>query len=398
MRIILLVSCLIMAVFFAYLNKQFLLTGLFLFFSGLQFHVFQFFHFTMVEVMASLTIMLSIGFGHQYIVAAKQGGKRLSRLVYASLFLYATFLLKVQFVYILPLSLVYLALAFYHASNRSQVFKRDFPVLLLVIGAPMGLFYLFWYSPNQEFFDLVLAHQGQGRFPLWGTYWSHFLENGSILFWNSYTWIFSLLFLITIPIGLFQIFRRPFSELKVFLVLIGAWLLLESHKTLILWIPTRYAISFFVAQGLWMAVVVTSAFKENSKRSIRLVSISITALLIIANIFNLNELFTQRSFHSQEMINSLKNVDFKGQKVTGVWATNLVWNSSAYVIPVWKGFLNDEDVIEKHHPLLISTQIGDEGSNSVYSNRGYNLLDLSDSVGVVSYGRYKVNVFFMPIQ
>ena len=348
----------------------------------------------MVEMIVNTCMLVSIGFAYQYL----KGGKRRSLLL-SYLLVFACFLLKIQYGYLL---------LFPFAVWLTGIFtKRDISIwkTLFSLGGlailSIALFYLVWYLPFQETFQTVWAHQGTDRFAALDSISTVFMDSGKYLVWNEYNIWFAIAFAISFPIGIFFLFRSN-NSLKLFLLVSGVWVLFESHKMIILYLPTRYTLSLFMAMALWMSIVITMAFTKravSAKKFRYWIKPSLGLLILLpvlfGNTFNFKELLDKRSFHSQSIINQYDNHNYSGQTIVGVWATSLIWNPTAHVIPVWKNFMNDDEILEKRKPTLIVTEENEQDSEQVFSSRGIDLKSIADSASQYKYGVYQINFYHL---
>ncbi len=394
LRLATLIGSLLLFGWFYFQIKNPLLTILLTAIAGLQFHLFQFFHFSMVEMLVNGCTLISLGFAYQYLKSGK--GKSL---LWSYLLVYTAFLLKIQYAYLLLLPFATWALGIL-TGNDIKYRKSLFGLVVLAISS-VGLFYLAWYLPFRETFQTVWAHQGTNRFASWNSITTVFLDSGKYLVWNEYNTWFTSAFALSLPVGILYLFRSS-HRLRHLLMVSGLWLIFESHKMIILYLPTRYSLSLFMAMALWMSIVICMALDNiPAVEKLKTISLNIAAGLLIltpallGNTFNFKRLLNGRTFNSQSIIHNYENQDFNGQTIVGVWATSLIWNPTAHVIPVWKNFLNDDEILEKVKPPLIITEENEADSEQVFSSRGIDLKAISDSSAQYQYGKYKVEFYFM---
>ncbi len=394
LRLTTLLTSLLLFGWFFYTIKNWLLPLFLTVIAGFQFHLFQFFHFSMVEMIVNGCMLVSVGCAYQYL----KTGKRRSLLL-SYLLIYACFLLKIQYGYLLLFPFVVWLIGAFAKSDFN--FWKTLFSLTGMATLSIALFYLLWYLPFQETFQSVWAHQGTDRLAAWSDLSTVFLDSGKYLVWNEFNIWFAVGFAISLPIGIFYLFRSN-DSLKGLLLISGIWALFESHKMIILYLPTRYTLSLFMAMALWMSIVITIAFSKQAtsaktpKYWIKpALGLLILLPVLFGNAINLKELFVKRSFKSQSIINQYESHDYKGQTIVGVWATSLIWNPTAHIIPVWKNFMNDDEILKKRKPPLIVTEENEADSEQVFSSRGIDLPSISDSTIQFEYGVYKINFYHL---
>lgn len=390
-RLSVFIGSLFLISWFGFLIGEVKVSALFILIGGFQYHLFQFFHFSMVEMLVNSCILISLGFAYRYLVHLNTRD-----LLWSFLWIYFVFLLKIQYAYLLPLPFVLWAIAFFKAERpRVKMYMPLVFLLMSTLGALL-LFYLGWYLPNREIFETVWAHQGTDRFAAPKDWWETFSNSGKYLVWNELNLFFAISFVISIPVGIL-IFLKSNHSLKPLLVLSMVWLLFEFHKTVILFLPTRYALSLFAAMALWISTVILIGAAGLSKRRY-LSFFSLAAILLplaFGHFRTTSLLLREKSHQSQQIINTYNQLDFKGQTVAGVWATSLIWNETAYVIPVWKNFLNDNQLLKTRTPPLVITEDRELDSEGVFVDRGIDLSATADSLKSYEYGPYRVHFYFL---
>lgn len=264
------------------------------------------------------------------------------------------------------------------------------------------LFHLLWYKPLQSTFDKVWAHQGTSRFSAFDDLWLTFTNSGKYLLWNKFNLVFALIFLVSLPLGVFLFLKSNSSLLKNLLIISFIWILLELHKPFIIFLPSRYALSLFAAQALWMTITVYGIWTSSSSVKLpitpvlsKVVAAALLLPLSFKIIQNQHTLWTQKETRSQQIIDDFASMNFKSEAVVGVWATGLVWNKDAYVLPVWRDFMNDDNILAKRKPLLVITEEEERDSDGVFAKRGINLNVLADSTSSYQYGPYNLHGFFL---
>lgn len=395
LRFSLLILCLALWYTLALILNNFLLPSLFLIFGGFQYHLFQFYHFTMAEMLVISVTLLSLGFAYRYLFSNNKQKLGIWPLLGCFSMVYIALLLKIQNAYLLalPFMVCVLAIIENHRSSNSGI--RHLGVLIVALIAGGAALTLAWYLPNQEIFDKVWSHQGQSRFSNFENAWQVFTDSGKYLLWNDRSYLFAFSFMVSFPPGIFLLFKTKDKKTKALVSLALIWLLLELHKPFILYLPSRYALSLFAAQALWMAVIAYGYLTAVINPWLKLAPLLFVAPLLIGHVQNVDLLWSEKKQKSQEVIEHYNKLDLKGKTVVGVWATSLVWNSEAYVIPVWKNFVNDDELIINRQPSIIVTEKDELDSEGVFIDRGIKLQVISDSVNHYQYGPYEVQFYYM---
>jgi len=154
---ILLGAIVVFMVFSKVLNKPWL-SLLLLLTGGLNYFVFQFFHFSMVEILAVQFILLSIAYAYHFL----HSGRR-QDLILHFLFLFVTVCLKIQFLYLM----VFPAGVFFqflnHGGKGRPVKQIGLSLLGLYILAT-AVYILGWYIWVADVFDKVLFNQVTHRY------------------------------------------------------------------------------------------------------------------------------------------------------------------------------------------------------------------------------------------
>lgn len=386
-RLIMLSTCLIWFLVLALLSRQPVLFSVLLLIAGTQYHVFQFLHFTMVELMAIHSIGMGLFFGYGFLqktILKKE--MAVGRFILAFLFFYVAVLLKIQFAYALLLPPGLLLIVLSQASQKKEWWFRYGGWLLLLNVAGALLYYGAWYQPMQSVFDQVWTHQVTDRYQGEGSIWKAAFENLYTVFFTRSTWVLELAFGLTL-IGVQRWWRYFSTKEKLLLLTVGLWILAESHKIFIQWLPSRYALGLFSAQALWVSVVI---FLGISRKAIRNYGIGTVLLIVLYAAVGVVSLFQNRTYKGAQAIAYFERFDFKGQKVVGVWGTSLIWNSSAYVMPVWKNFLNDQEVLVTQDPVVVVTEKNEADSEGVFHSRGIILAKDYPLLYRTTYGKYDI--------
>lgn len=253
-------------------------------------------------------------------------------------------LVKIQFVYLLPLPLICsLFLRDYKAVRHSLFF--------LFVSLVTGIL-VFW-----AFKDHWMAFQRaqSGSWTLDGSSLHHMLTNATNYFFRLRMLPFALLGFCAM--GFFfwdrQRFSRPLFSLFLFG---GVWTLLECHKLTMDYLPVRYMVSFYVAFGLMTAAGLAHVFESQRLKSLRLALIAIVLLVVATNTLVMAMAYQSRKNEMEQVRAYLKSTVRKTDVLAGTWGPSLTWDLHNKVFPVWEGFTRSSLLSEAEPPTVLITE------------------------------------------
>jgi hypothetical protein len=214
------------------------------------------------------------------------------------------------------------------------------------------------------------------------------------LLFNGQNWWFNTLVALSFVLGIFLFVRNSSESFQVMFVITSLWMIIELHKLTMVYLPSRYLVSYYFAAGLMSSTVLAEALSKQGYTIIHSRAGLVMLILFLAgNIYQYAEIFQRRTFNVQAINNYfssiIKNPD---QPVLGVWSTNATWDCKARCIPVWKDFMNDKDVFNHFHPQAILSEPNEDESNHAFSSQGIDLKAMADSSRTFEIGRWEVNV------
>ncbi len=365
----------------------------FMLICALQMHVFQYQHLALVESLVNASTLVLVYFLWKSCISnSKQSAYFF---IFSVLFAFLLFLFKVQYAYLLALPFM---VCFFQILVLRK--SRVFWIKTILSGAGvlvilLLLFYNFWILPHKEFIEMLRVQQGSNRFAELQYAFITFKENGKLLLWKKHLIFFQLAFvlaLLMIPFAL----RGAKKTFKILVLVSAAWLLLELHKVFILWLPTRYALSLLAAQG-WFTALVLSRLLQVKRKMLGGLALATILLLGGINMFDFYSFFKKATWQSQTIIDDVAAIDFKGRKAIGVWSTALVWNETAYLLPVWKEFLNDAlNPLETYNPKILMGHQPDISAEGVFPAKALQLESAATSVKKYPYQEFEITVFKFP--
>jgi len=384
--------CLLISLFFISRHDYFSqITPLLLATTLLQYYIFQYSHFSLSEMMAVSGILLGVFFLFLFFQNQKQ-----YQLFLSALFLSVAYFLKIQFVYIivlLPASIIVNWITGIAAINHLKRLLQGTGWLLLFLG----IYFLAWYLPFQHTYHYVMSDQVTGKFAGLRRIPYTILFNITYILFSGQTWWFNSLVIICFLIGVFIFIRSQDTNFKLMFMLSCLWTIIELHKIMMLYLPSRYLVSYYFAAGLMCSVVLRQLFLFKIQHTIlRRIAIVLVSLFFIGNSIHYGLLMARRNYNIQAVNDyfsaTLKNPD---QPIMGVWGTNTTWDCRARTIPVWKDFMNDKDIANRFHPQAIVSEPDEGESNQAYSSQGIKLQEVADSSRAFQVGRWSVVVYWV---
>lgn len=319
-----LLSTLIIVILFGLivLKKHRLFIGLAILFSLFNYYLFQYAHFTMPELLASVFLFCLILNVSRYLES-----KKIQYLVYAIVFTFLSFLFKFQFAYAFPLLFLLLFI------NLKQFDKKAW---LYIVGVNLlfGLIYLFiWYFPHIDFFKLIYKDQIHGGFlnPMEQYYFVY--EQIKNYFFNTQNGGLSLSLFLSIPIFIFNLKNlKNDIFLKSLSIGLFCWLIIESHKLLIVYLPPRYLVSTFLAISIFVAFQCYLSVRLSKKLTYYFV-LPICLCMLVMNSFSIVYLLKNRKYSIQALNEKFSHThDAKGL-IVGQWANTIAINSRLKALP-----------------------------------------------------------------
>jgi hypothetical protein len=388
-----------------FLSKKKLFSQLLLILVPILFFKYQVFHFSrfsLAEIPSSILILL--GIYHIYITYQPNRKEKqyIRSALLAGTFFSLAYYFKIQFLYI---ALLPLMVALERAIS-SKIITRRILILNGLVLAGTTLFFLVlyllaWYLPSRGIYDHMMAHQS-GGFELSHKTWEYFQFNLIQFMFSDYNILFTLSFIACMGIGVFMLFRKSSSHYPTLFKATIIWLVLELHKLTMVYLPTRYQISLFVSMGLIIAIVIHELIiSENLLKGKYLKMLARPAIIIwiviffILNLSDYGRSLKNRTYHIREANHYLATTLGKEELSIGAWAPSITWGSKSKAIPVWGGFLNDEDPLNQLRPRVVVSEPDEQDSEQAYSNQGIDLLSESDSLRTFQIGNWAVNVYWL---
>lgn len=387
---LLILACTLMVLFLFLRKKETRFFGMVLAIIGfLQFHVFHYSHYSLAEMLGISWILLGI-----YLLWISERKTHWFWLAASAACFSLAYYSKITFAYaiVIPFAVKYIQFISY----RAQAFRiinplwKDWGIQGLVTAFFAGSFYLKWYLPNKEVFEMVQANQGSGRFDI-GDAWNRFSFNlDHFILTDGMT-----PFIILIPIVLLiVVFMRSLEDDKQIL-LYGflTWFIVELHHTLLVNPPTRYLLPLFFAALVLVSFIISQNMDSLGKRVI-----IYGALVLLGgyNAINYIDSLQRSTYQIAEVRQYLAQFDLKNETIIGGWGTTLASDSKAKSIPIWSDFNASENPIERYQPRIVFSEHNEAESGEAYLSKGIDLNAEADSMKQFDLWRYKVNLYWMP--
>lgn len=381
-------------------NSQLRLPALFyLLLVALQFHYFQFCHYSMGEIFAINMILLAI-FALVKFEEYISHPKKLRWLLLAVFFSFLAYGVKIQFAYVavlVPAAVLIKALSVPRKlKNILKEYYKAFGISVLFTFTLALVYLVAWYLPHQEFYNYIMNYETSERFK---TTLSGLIEvyrfNFRHIIWVKELWpllLFTLLALVGLIVVKLRNFRRQPIPLALIFSLI--WLLVEQHKIVMNYLPTRYFLSLIAAAG----IVVSLSLGLLVKKYISTIKTVLPVVLIIA-VWNLTFLVRagQRRTYDIQAVETYLEKSSLDRKipVLGIWTYTLAAESKAPTIGIRHNYLNDKDPIRTYKPQLVITEFNQAESDSAWARQGIDLAAISDSVRSFKVWRYDLDFYWI---
>lgn len=306
------------------------------------------------------------------------------------MYLVLSALFKIQFAYILVLPVLFHA--FLYLIYRDKIYFQKLKVSLMTFLFIIFLFISLWYLPFKAEWESIMSIQSGAislekitPYLLWHNVKLHFFTFNYL--------IMTILFTILVVFSGFGIIRKSFSEKSNSLLLLSfLWVLVESHKIGMEYLPMRYLIGFYFSICFFIVVSLYHFFKHKN------LIFKVLAVVFVLIFFAQSASQYYRSYNSRTYSVHYANIYFEklaspSDVMIGPWATSLNWKSKSYAVPIWHGFLQDNDILGHYKPDFILSEPSQVESNYAYKISGIDLYENADSIKQFQIAKWEVNVF-----
>jgi hypothetical protein len=364
----------------------------------LQYQVFQSSHFSMAEMLSVAAILLAINFFSRSSEENANSKLEIRKSILAGAFLSLSYYFKIQFIYMLPLfPILFIIIWIRRDYKDSKRLRNQFLATIGTLVFFILIYFLGWYLPNKEAYDFMMAHQS-GEITFSARIFRNIGFNLSYHFIKGWLQIFIYLFIILIITGFAILKKTTNRKYPLYFFSALTWFILELHKLMMVYLPTRYQVSLLVSMGLLMSVVINEMLQMNfihKKIPAKPLAVSFLLILFTINIYNYSDELTHRTYAIREANRYLAQHLTKNDLVLGTWGAALTWESGSKALPVWNNFLNYKDPIYTYHPKLVVSETDEQESEQAWKSQGIDLKSLSDSVKVVRIGQWNVGMYWL---
>jgi len=365
-------------------------------FGFTEFHLFSFSHYALPYMISlSMVVLGAILFVHA--VTSERRSENIKFSVLCVIALLMAFAVKVSFFYAFFIPLLSSLLLFLLERKPEQKVKkrRTFVILLIVIAIAMLVYVALWYLPHKSFFDYVVFGHVEALIP--GTYGEIMYDlkfNFMNRIWGTHLRYIFLLFTASAIAAGYLLHERKFTNSqKALLVFALAWILIETHRFAMWYLPFRYILGLIISCFLFMSVVAV-AFWENMGK-LRYLLIIPVLMVFYVNGKDYAASYSSRTTVISEANKYFSSVPFNHKNVIGAWAPCLNWESDAKVLPVWDKYLHYKDPVKSYSPVAIVAEAKEDDSNQAFVKQGVQLNEISDSLKMFKIGAFQVNVFWL---
>ena len=386
---LLILTCLLIVLFLFLSNTETRFFGTVLAILGLlQFHVFQYSHYSLAEMLSISWIMLGI------FLQWRSSQNQHWMLITASTICFSmAYYSKITFAYavLIPFIVRYLQFLSDQIEKREPIrpLWQDWSIQALITAFFAGAFYLKWYLPNKAVFEMVKANQASGRYDF-SDAWTRFSFNLDHFILTDGI----MPFVIGIPIAvLLVLFTSDFKQGKQVLMFgFLSWFVLEMHHMLLVNPPTRYLLPL-IFSGL---ALISFVLSENANFGLKRIAVYIIVVLLGGyNCSYYLSSLNRRTFEIEEVRNYLSNFELEHETIIGGWGTTLASETNARCIPIWSDFNASNNPLERYHPKIVFSEHNEAESGEAFLANGIDLRAESDSVKQFNLWRYKVNLFWI---
>jgi hypothetical protein len=278
--------------------------------------------------------------------------------------------------------------------------RKELSLSLKTTGLMLLIYILAWYLPNYKSYNYMMVHQS-GVFFISGDSLSFLNYNLKSFILSGSSAGISILFLVFLLVAIVLIRRSPSGFFRVLFPPLLIWNLIEMHKLIMVYLPTRYQVSLLVSLGAMAALVISElltnqySIRPGYRRIWKILFIFIVISMGTFNIIDLHDAYKDRKYEIATANRYLDEYLDRDDLAIGAWAPSLTWKSNSRAFPVWYGFLNYENPVERYRPAVIISEPDEVDSEEAYIKQNIDLAGISDSVKVFHIGSWQVGVFWI---
>lgn len=359
----------------------------------LQFRIFHFSHYAMAEMLSVAMVFISYYFLSKFFTS----GRNLHLLTSCAM-MFVAWGFKIQYLYLtvlIPAVVIFYGISqmYFGKLTRKKISVGIFRSIAYSLLFPL-IYFLVWYLPNRNFYNMVMFEQTSQRFDVWEKLSRTINFNFTGIALDPANLSLAIGFVIAVTFLILSAIHREirFKNLLV-IIFSGSWLLIEFHKLGMTYLPQRYLLSFYAATGFFAAAVLYQVFDQSRKLKY-LISVFLLGSIVFSSVFYIDSL-ENRSWELQRVNRYLKTYSWDDQTVAGVWAPSVTWGTKARVIPVWSGYHDPNSFFINYSPRMIVEEPDEGTSENFFKSNGMDLAGMSDSVRYFDVWRYGMELFWI---
>lgn len=358
-----------------------------------QYHIFHFSHLCLADVLSIGCVLLSVSLIYKWEVSDERKGRWL---LLSALCISVAYYIKIRYVYVIAVPSLYFSFRSLYVILKQKKFTLDRHLASIqYIGYTLlffGLYFTLWYLPNKELMDHIFGYQMGARF----------IEfkyiPGVIYHYHRFIFLDHTLFplftvcALCIVMGTIQLFKQHPRSYKILFLLGITWLLVESHKLSLAFLPPRYLLGMYFAFSMVVAsslLLVHNSFGKKHKVGSFLLFGVVLGIPLFQNMIVYIESMNHRTYALRDLNTTFAETNFKDKTALGFWAPSLTWDTKVKALPVWEHYFNDKN-IKGLNPKVIITDSYEPEPWKVYEKDGFNLEQQIDSITKHPVGHWDV--------
>lgn len=297
-------------------------------------------------------------------------------------------------VFFVPLTLI--IFLFFKLTDKTELFSR-LKQSFFVLAGFFILYCICWYLPNQELFHYVMSEQTENRFPEFTGLLNQLNNNFRFIFLDEkihlLTWIFGAIYIA----GIIIFFSNSSSIYRKLFCSVSLWILFESHKMFMTYLPSRYLVSLLFANGFLASLILWEVLKEKRWESpvFRMPAIFLLVIITTYNAFTWYQTYYRRTWEMEKAEEYLLQYDFKGRHIAGAWATATAWKCKAITFPVWNDYFNYTNVLPTWQPVMVIAEDDEGDTGGAFISDGINLNQFADSIKTFQVNHWNLNFYWI---
>lgn len=332
-------------------------------FAFLSYFPFQYAHLALAEIPSCLALI-----GALWLLHLRLRGHGAWTLLASGFLIFVSYTLKVQFLYAATVPPLALLLSLGMRKRAGIPITRrdmtDFGLACLVALALALVYAAVWVLPNRALFTAVTDQVSERSSSLIQIPGTAFRQTRSI-FRDPAVWPIVVVFVAGVAAA-WRRWRLPLLDSdarQAWIALMAppaAWLLIETHKLTLSYLPSRYYVSLLLALALvgvaglrvapWPASFKLSTLKQKAAAAMLTVALLMNAGYYVKTL-------RDRNYAIDTMQRTLKAEGaWQGKLAMGPWAATLFWGTGAITKPIWHPSFNNKNILARFQPAALVTE------------------------------------------